>query len=271
MRRRIGGDPLKAQAFRTQRAELPEDLYQPLYDRVNIATTVADASFFSVPRGQSATLITMATGASKTKTYRDTNMDTAGVVPTKMFKFIGISWACVHSDRDGAANAQDREYVRDGGYLQFKIVDKPILYLPLVALPELTPMVALTSTAQNALAGGGGSGVSMYRLPVPITLNPFENFEVTFKFDGTITIANTVDVYLMLQGLNHVALEKPSLINGENLSTFMYKATLSKQVENTVQLQRLSEKGSAKSRISDSPYLCESMRVDKKLSTALFI
>ena len=33
-------DPLNAQGFRTQRAEMPEDLWQPLYDRVNVATTV---------------------------------------------------------------------------------------------------------------------------------------------------------------------------------------------------------------------------------------
>ena len=89
-------DPLKAQPFRTQRSELPEDLWQPLYDRANIATTVpSSVAFFSTARGQSATLITGASAASKTKTYRDTNLDQPGVVPTKMFKFVGISWAIV--------------------------------------------------------------------------------------------------------------------------------------------------------------------------------
>jgi hypothetical protein len=29
----VPADPLQAQGFRTQRAELPEDLWQPLYDR----------------------------------------------------------------------------------------------------------------------------------------------------------------------------------------------------------------------------------------------
>ena len=27
-------DPMKSQEYRTQRSELPEDLWQPLYDRV---------------------------------------------------------------------------------------------------------------------------------------------------------------------------------------------------------------------------------------------
>jgi hypothetical protein len=31
----IGVDPMKSQQYRTQRSELPEDLWQPLYDRVN--------------------------------------------------------------------------------------------------------------------------------------------------------------------------------------------------------------------------------------------
>lgn len=79
-------DPLAAQGFRTQRAEFPEDLWQPLYDRANYAAAgQSSLSFFSVPRGQSATLITLATAAAKIKTYRDTNMENSNVVPTKMF------------------------------------------------------------------------------------------------------------------------------------------------------------------------------------------
>ncbi len=197
----LGVDPLKSQGYRTQRAELPEDLWQPLYDRVNYAAAgQSQLSFFSVPRGQSATLITDQTGGSKTKTFRDTNMENANVVPTKMFKFIGISWAIVHSDTDGTANAEDRELIRNNSYLQFRIVDKDLLFLPMVAVPETNPVVALTSTAQIAHAGGGGYGVPMYKLPVPITLNPYENFTVSINFDGTVDLSNTVDVYLILQG-----------------------------------------------------------------------
>lgn len=268
------GDPMRAINFRTQRSEQPEDLWQPLYDRQNCATTVPSSiSFFSISRGQSTTLITGATAGTKTKTYRDTNMENANVVPTKLFKFVGISLAIIHSDRDGAANAQDREYVRDGGYLHFTIVDKSILYLPIVCIPDLTPQIAAATTANattiNALAGGGGVGLPMYKLPIPISLFPYENFNVTLNFDTTITLAATVDVQIVLQGLNHTALVKSSLINGENLSTIKYKATLSKQTKPVVQLQRLSEKSSFTG-TSDSPYSYESMRVDKKLSTALF-
>jgi hypothetical protein len=178
-------------------------------------------SFFSVPKGQTANLIStqtsvattnISTGAtlSKTKTYRDTNMDSANVVPTKMFKFVGISIAFVHAIKGEIANGASREMICSGGYMQFRIVDKDLLFLPLIALPELNPVLASfgaggatagAAGASVAFAGtGGGPGIPMYKLPVPITLNPYENFSLTMSFDGTITLANALDMYVVLHG-----------------------------------------------------------------------
>ena len=204
--RPIPRDPLNAQQFRTQRADLPEDLWQPLYDRANVAITVpSQVTFFSTPRGQSATLITgVAAGAAKTKSYRDTNMETSNVVPTKMFKFVGISIGFVHQVRNAPGNASDRSLVLDGGYIQFRIVDKDILFLPLLSLPVINPIAAIATTANattiNGDNPGGGQGVPMYRLPINITLNPYENFTVSFNFDTTITLADELDMYCVLQG-----------------------------------------------------------------------
>lgn len=198
-------DPLRAQGFRTQRAELPEDLWQPLYDRVNYATGgTSELGFFSTPRGQSATLITLNTAAAKVKTYRDTNMENANVVPTKMFKFVGISLAFIHATANAVTTIQDRTVIRDGGYLQFRIVDKDVLFLPLVTIPEVNPIIATSSTVtnitMNSQAGGGGSNVPMYKFPIPITLNPYENFSMSVVFNGTVTVTNTLDVMVILQG-----------------------------------------------------------------------
>jgi len=195
-------DPLKAQPFRTQRAELPEDLWQPLYDRVNYPALGVNAlSFFSVARGQAANLIVGgAVVAGKIKTYRDTNMENSNVVPTKMFKFVGISLAFVHQTEGAVTNAVDRDIIRSGSYLLFRIVDKDILYLPLVALPEVNPYIIAGAAATLGAAGGGGQNVPMYRLPIPITLNPYENFNVTINIDGVVAASFAVDVYVMLQG-----------------------------------------------------------------------
>jgi len=197
----VPADPLKAQGFRTQRAELPEDLWQPLYDRANYpAAGTTTVSFFSVARGQSATLITAGAAAAKVKTNRDTNMENANVVPTKMFKFIGISLGFAHEDEGEAANPADRDRLRTGAYFRFRIVDKDLLFLPLVALPEVNPFVIATTTATLGTAGGGGQNVPMYKLPIAITLNPYENFTVEINLDGTVTLTKAIDIYVILQG-----------------------------------------------------------------------
>ncbi|MBT9171329.1 MAG: hypothetical protein DDT18_01703 [Actinobacteria bacterium] len=142
------------------------------------------------------------------KTLRDTNMENSNVVPTKMFKFVGISIAYCHQIEGEVANPADRDRIRSAGFLRFRIVDKDILILPLVCFPEMNPyMVGAASTTATAAtltmlgaAGGGGANVPMYRLPIPITLNPYENFAVSISFDGIVTITRPVDVYCILQG-----------------------------------------------------------------------
>ena len=201
-----GSDPLGAQGYRTQRAESPEDLWQPLYDRVGLTNAGATSlSFFSTPKGAQATLITgIAAPAAKTKDFRDTNMENANVVPTKMFKFVGISLGYINQIPGSATDAQDRDRTRYNGYFRFRIVDKDLLYLPLIALPEVNPIVVGSTTANATTiigsAGGGGMNVPMYKLPIPITLNPYENFTVEINFPTAAVMTNAMDIYVILQG-----------------------------------------------------------------------
>jgi hypothetical protein len=139
-----------------------------LYDRVNYPVGGTSAlGFFSQSRGQTATLLaTVAAGvwtaATKVKTFRDTNIDNTNVVPTKMFKVVGCSVGFLHANPALTQVPQDREIIRGGSFLQFRIVDKDIIFLPLVTIPEMNPIVATTSNAQNATAGGGGQNVPMW-------------------------------------------------------------------------------------------------------------
>lgn len=267
-------DPLKAQGFRTQRSELPEDLWQPLYDKVNHAAGgTTQMSFFSIPQGQTATMIRNGVSTANTvKGYLETNMQNANVVPTKMFKFVGITLAYLHLTEGLATNNQDRDRIRNGGYLNFRIVDKDLLFIPLTLIPEANPFVTAATTANATTicgqAGGGGFGVPMYKLPIPITLNPYENFAVTINFPTGIVVTSAVDITVALQGLTkHAVLAKSSLINGESLTAIRYKVTLSKQVK-TVQLQRLSERTFGYSEGSDSPISMETWRASEKLLAA---
>lgn len=203
-------DPMKAQPYRTQRAELPEDLWQPLYDRANYAAAgTSEIGFFSTPRGQSATLITAGSAASKVKSYRDTNNENSNVVPTKLFKIVGMSIGFVHVNNAVSTNADDRAKVRDGSYFQFRIVDKDILFIPTIFVPEVNPILAVsttaTSTSVNSAVTGGGAA-PMYKFPIPITINPYENFTLALKVDGTVTVTNTLDIYVVL----HAYMRRPT-------------------------------------------------------------
>lgn len=208
----MAGDPMKAQAYRTQRAELPEDLWQPLYDRVNYPAAGTSAlGFFSSSRGQSATLLsTVAAGvwtaANKVKSFRDTNIENSNVVPTKMFKIVGVSVAFLHANQNDGNVTRDREIIRGGSFLQFRIVDKDIIFLPLVTIPEMNPVVSTTGNNVNGTAGGGGQNVPMYKFPIPITINPYENFTIQMTSDNSPPISQTMDIYMML----HAYMRRPT-------------------------------------------------------------
>ncbi len=208
----MAGDPMKAQAYRTQRAELPEDLWQPLYDRVNYPAAGTSAlGFFSSSRGQSATLLSTVTAgvwtaATKVKSFRDTNIENSNVVPTKMFKIVGVSVAFLHANQNDGNVTRDREIIRGGSFLQFRIVDKDIIFLPLVTIPEMNPVVSTTGNNVNGTAGGGGQNVPMYKFPIPITINPYENFTIQMTSDNSPPISQTMDIYMML----HAYMRRPT-------------------------------------------------------------
>ncbi len=205
-------DPMRAQQYRTQRAEMPEDLWQPLYDRVNYPAAGTSAlGFFSSSRGQTATLLSTVTAgvwtaAAKVKTFRDTNIENSNVVPTKMFKVVGCSVGMLSANQNSTNVTRDREIIRGGSYLQFRIVDKDIIFLPLITIPEMNPVVSSTANSVNGTAGGGGQNVPMYKFPIPITINPYENFTVQLNVDNSPPIDQTMDIYLML----HAYMRRPT-------------------------------------------------------------
>lgn len=147
--------------------------------------------------------------ASKVKTYRDTNMDSAAVATTKLFKVVGMSIGFVHGLLTASTNEADRAIVLNAGYLQFRIVDKDILYLPLKAVPLMDPTVAISTTANAtsiySTGAGGGPSIPMLKLAIPVTINPFENFLFNFNFDAAPVLSNTLDVYVFL----HAYMRRP--------------------------------------------------------------
>lgn len=201
-------DPLNASAYVTNRPENPADFYQPIYDCGNFsatAGTTSEISFFSTVRGQSATLIRGVAAGTFTKTYRDTNMDQPNVISSKLAKIIGISLGWRHAGEITQTNPTDREMVRNGGYLEFRVIDKLVWVGPLILLPDINPFTSVSTVANGvtsqACAGGGGSGNVMMKLNIPVVIRPNENFTVKATFDpgaAAIDLAATLDVYVFL-------------------------------------------------------------------------
>lgn len=209
---RVPVDPAQFARFRTQMREQPEDIWQPVYDRVNYpAAGSNELTFFSVPVGGSATLIRAGVAAAVNKSRRDTNLEQQGVIPTKAFKVHGFSLTLIPLQQAIAAAAtpsifDDMQRILFGGFLEFRIVDKPYIYLPLHKIPATGVLraSAATTATTTTIVGGGGSGTGaprdIYWIGVPLTLDPYQNFSARFQFDGTVALVQTFDVQLFLEG-----------------------------------------------------------------------
>lgn len=212
-----GGDPINAQRYATQRPYSPEDLAQPLYDRINYpAAGATELRCFTQPLGSVVTLNQAGVAlATKTKSYRDTNMDNAGVVPTKRYTFTGLSINYVplqqtYTAANTAAIGDDILRLMNGGYIEFRIVDKPLLYVPLNLIPSSNPINSISTTVNASTTMGTGALAAipfpMFKFAIPITLNPYENFSFIIRFDGTVTITQSTDIQVVL----HAFMRRPS-------------------------------------------------------------
>lgn len=206
-------DPLNAAGFRTQMRENPEDLWQPQYDRVNYpAAGTGELAFFSVPLGGSATLIRAGAAGTFNKTRRDTNLEQQGVIPTKAFQLHGFSMTLIPVQQAVAvAGTQsildDMQRLLFGGFLEFFLIDKPYMVIPLHKLPAtgiINGTAAGAFTAGNVAVGAGGAGTGsprdIYWLGVPLTIDPYQSFRARFQFDGTVTLVQTFDIQLFMEG-----------------------------------------------------------------------
>lgn len=210
-------DPGNFAKYRTQMRESPEDIWQPVYDRVNYPAAGAfEIIYFSIPVGGSATLIRAGAAGTVTKTRRDTNMEQQGVIPTKAFKIHGLSLCFIPVQQTASATGlaatpsimDDMMRLMYGGFLEFRIVDKPYLYLPLHKIPA-TGVLRGSAFASGTVgpiagisAGGPGTGAprDIYWIGIPLVLDPYQNFSARLQFDGSPALNQTFDIQLFLEG-----------------------------------------------------------------------
>jgi len=209
VRQMVGGAGGSGFAQRNQvvRPNDREIFHQPLYDRQNLATgsLTGDVSFFVTPVGGSQTLIRYETAASVAKTKRDTNLPSNGQDPSKDYAVFGMACAFIPVQRDVSNNTatdgirRDIDNIREGGYINFKIIDKQILDLPLILVPEVNAAGAISTTMTATTIYGGAQAMSaMWSFGEPIMIPKATYFTLKMTFDGTITLNQAYDVYMFL-------------------------------------------------------------------------
>lgn len=199
--------------MRTYRPEQPEDLWQPIYDRMNYPVGgTTQIRFFSIALGGSTTLITAGTAAAKNKTYRDTNWQTSGADLNRAYEAHGVGVIFVPLQQAPAQTSNpatpgiidDMMRVLYGGWLNIETNNNRKFQLPLCLIPApamFKASVATTATNTTLVTGGGvTSSRDFFMFNVPLVLEPGQTIDMTMNWDGTValTTGNTMDIYLVL-------------------------------------------------------------------------
>lgn len=191
-------------------------LLQPIYDKVNYAIAGAETfTFFVDGMGESKTLIRQTAAGTRAagtyaKSYLDTNMQRQKQFDVKLVVF-GISLAFMHStfptgatEAGGLLVAQainDREAIRQFGYMDFIIGDNHKLYLPLIHLPIANPISAIATVGTNyTMYSDEPTQSKMFVFPKGGELHIPKNYtvQVEFKFPTVTPINATLDMLLTL-------------------------------------------------------------------------
>jgi hypothetical protein len=179
---------------------------QPVYDRVNLSTSLTgEYPFFQNQIGASVTLIRYETAGANAKTKRDTNLQNQGSDNSRDYDIFGIAMALIPAARTVLATAvtrgirRDKDNIKEGGYLNFKVVDTNILDIPLLLIPEINAESGVATTGNDATAWAGPAPAGpMWNFGESYKIPRGTTFTVTCKWDGTITLAQTFDMYIFL-------------------------------------------------------------------------
>ncbi len=182
---------------------------QPLYDTVGyLAAGAVQYNFFAIPLGQPAVLRTLLGGVTAAaplvnKSYRDTNMRIAGIIPgEEMWQFNGFNLVFRRAVGPAAATPEvitdlaDEKLIMSNGWFLVRIGLKDILTIPSDLVPVLNPVINTTWAGQSLRANG--MVVPMYSFGTPITVMGGQTINISLNFPGQIAIVTPLDILLTL-------------------------------------------------------------------------
>lgn len=184
-----------------------EYLDQPLYDTMYypIAGTM-QINFFTVPLGQPAVIRTPLGGAPVAgvnwpKTYRDTNMRVAGIIPgEEEWEFQGFNLcfrrAVLPATPELITDLADEKLIMDNGWFIIKIGQKDVLYVPSNLVPVFNPVTNTTWAGQGLRVNG--LLAPMYSFGTPYYVMGGQTINVSWNFPGAVVVTTAVDILLTM-------------------------------------------------------------------------
>ena len=184
-----------------------EVISEPVYDRVNIATAVpASISFFTQGISASVTLIRAGATATVAKTYRDTNLQTSGVLLDRAIDVRAIQIILIplqHAAAGGATNdiSDDKATLYEAGWLDLVPSSKPRFRTSLAPFAFLDPDTSSTpATTTHTFSRGPVGGMMLSLGEDAILIEKGTPFALTVYFDGAPTLVQTFDMQIFLWG-----------------------------------------------------------------------
>lgn len=192
------------QTYSVNRSGEAEGVRQTLYDfQTYAAAGQTSLSFFQTPVGQSG------------KTYADTNMTSAGLLPNpqkfliqsiEIFFFPGVLNVQAEKTALPLPPSQfinDVAAVNQSGWLELNIGSKNYLReAPLGVFPPKTHLLATGAIAESIGSGASGSSMNMissasfggrpYFTEPPLLLEPTQNFIVTLNWASSVALPSNV-------------------------------------------------------------------------------
>lgn len=178
---------------------------QPVYDRLNLSTSLTgEYPFFTQPIGSNVTLIRYETAGTNQKTKRDTNLQNQGADNAREYSVFGMAMALIPTARTVLATAatrgirRDKDNIKEGGWVQFKIVDTTVFEAPLLLIPEVNAEGGVSTTGNDATAFTTVQQGPMWNFGEGHLIPRGTTFSVICKWDGTITLAQSFDMMIFL-------------------------------------------------------------------------
>lgn len=175
-----------------------ERLRFPLYDTWLLAAGAIAAgtvmNYFTTPQGA------VGSGYAAAKATRETNLTTAGQMPYRVFRVVGIRVYC-YTITNAPVVATDLNLFLHNSVLTFKKEDRTVLQLPTNWIPSGVGLSGQALAAGTPFTTSGMPVLSnLYRV-LPETYTTGDRIQIDITTSAAVTLAADLQIVVMLEGV----------------------------------------------------------------------